>query len=386
MTDVRPFRLDVPDSVLNDLQQRLERVRWPDEPPHGAPWQFGTDLTDIKGLVAYWRQGFDWRAQEAKLNQFPQYTAPVAGIDLHFIHVPGVGPNPVPLLLSHGWPGSVWEFHKLIPMLTDPGRFGADPADAFTVVAPSLPGYTLSFRPNQPRFGVPDIGRAFTELMVDALGYLRFAAQGGDWGSFISAYLALSVPEHVLGIHINLLPLRREPPAADAPPDDAEMAAYRVELDHWLREETGYSTIQGTKPQTLAYGLTDSPVGLAAWIVEKFRTWSDCGGDIERSFTRDDLLTNIMLYWVTGAIGSSFWPYYARLHDGWPLPAAQRIEVPTAYQSFPKDILHPPRSLAERAFNIQRWTVSPRGGHFAALEEPQRLADDVRAFFRGLRG
>ena len=386
MADVRPFRLNVPESVLDDLKERLDRARWPDSPPHGAPWQFGTDRTYLQKLVAYWRQEFDWRKQEAKFNDFPQYTAPIAGIDLHFIHVPGVGPNPLPLLLSHGWPGSVWEFNQLIPMLTDPARFGGDPADAFTVVAPSLPGYTLSFRPNQPRFGVPDIARAFTELMVDTLGYQRFGAQGGDWGSFISAWLAYSVPEYVLGIHINLLPLRREPPGADTARDDPEQAAYRTELDHWLREETGYSGIQGTKPQTLAYGLTDSPVGLAAWIVEKFRTWSDSDGDVERSFSKDDLLTNIMLYWVTGAIGSSFWPYYARQHDGWPLPAHQRIEVPTAYQSFPKDILHPPRTLAERTFNIQRWTESPRGGHFAALEEPQRLADDVRAFFRGLRG
>jgi microsomal epoxide hydrolase len=386
MFGVRPFRLNVPESILDDLRQRLERVRWPDAAPQGAAWQFGTDLTYLQELVAYWREEFDWRTQEAKLNEFPQYTAPIAGIDLHFIHVPGVGPNPLPLLLSHGWPGSVWEFNKLIPMLTDPARFGGDPADAFTVVAPSLPGYTLSFRPNQPRFGVPAIARAFTELMVDVLGYQRFGAQGGDWGSFISAYLAFSVPEHMLGIHINLLPLRREPIGADVAKADPELAAYRTELDYWLREETGYSGIQGTKPQTLAYGLTDSPVGLAAWIVEKFRTWSDSDGDVERSFTKDDLLTNIMLYWVTGAIGSSFWPYYARQHDGWPLPADRRIEVPTAYQAFPKDILHPPRAMAERAFNIQRWTVSPRGGHFAALEEPQRLADDVRAFFRRERG
>ena len=386
MSGAQPFMLYVADTLLVDLRQRLERVRWPDEPPHGSAWQFGTDLHYLKQLVAYWRDGFDWRAQEARLNAFPQYTAPVAGIDLHFLHIPGQGPRPFPLLLSHGWPGSVWEFHKIIPMLTDPAHYGGDAADAFTVVAPSLPGYTLSFRPGQPRFGVPDIARAFAELMRDVLGYQRFAAQGGDWGAFISAYLGFTEPEHVVGIHINLIPLRREPPSAQAGSDDPEMVAYRAELDHWLREETGYSTIQATKPQTLAYALTDSPVGLAAWIVEKFRTWSDCDGDLERSFSKDDLLTNIMLYWVTGAIGSSFWPYYSRLHDGWPLPAAdRRVEVPTAYQSFPKDILHPPRSLAERAFNIQRWSVSPRGGHFAALEEPERLAEDVRAFFRPLR-
>jgi microsomal epoxide hydrolase len=338
----------------------------------------------LRELVAYWRDRFDWRAQEARLNEFPQYTAPVAGLDLHFLHVPGVGPEPLPLLLSHGWPGSVWEFYKVIPMLTDPARFGGDTADAFSVVAPSLPGYTLSFRAGQPRFGVPEIARAFAELMRDVLGYTRFAAQGGDWGSFISAYLGLTEPEHVIGIHLNLIPLRREPPSGP-PADDPDLVAYRAELDHWLREETGYSSIQGTKPQTLAYALTDSPVGLAAWIVEKFHTWSDCQGEVEQRFSKDDLLTNIMLYWVTGAIGSSFWPYYARQHGGWPLPADRRVEVPTAYQSFPKDILHPPRSLAERAFKIQRWTTSPGGGHFAALEEPNRLVEDVRAFFRGLR-
>ena len=383
--DPRPYQLHVPDSVLSDLQQRLERVRWPDEPPHGSAWQFGTDRSYLEELTTYWREQFDWRRQEAKLNDFPQFTAPVAGIDLHFIHVPGNGPKPLPLLLSHGWPGSVWEFHKLIPLLTDPARSGGDAADAFTVVAPSLPGYTLSFQPRQRRFAIPDIAAAFDELMVDVLGYSRFAAQGGDWGAFISAYLAYSVPAHLHGIHLNLLPLRREPVPTDGPADPA-MATFNAEQDHWLREETGYSSIQGTKPQTLAYALTDSPVGLAAWIVEKFRTWSDSGGDVERSFSKDDLLTNVMLYWVTGAIGSSFWPYYGRQHDGWVLPAERRVEVPTAYQSFPKDILHPPRSLAERAFNIQRWTVSPRGGHFAALEEPELLAEDVRAFFRPARG
>ncbi len=381
ISEPRPFALHVDQPVLDDLRQRLERTRWPDEPPGAADWKYGTDLAYLKQLVDHWRTGFDWRKQEAVLNTFPQYTAPLAGIDLHFWHVPGVGPNPMPLVLSHGWPGSVWEFHKIVPMLTDPARFGGDPADAFTVVAPSLPGYTLSFKPGSPRFGLTDIGEIFVQLMRDVLGYDRFVAQGGDWGSFISTAMAIADPSSVAGIHINLLPLRREP--ADPVIDDPD---YRKELDYWLREETGYSGIQGTKPQTLAYGLTDSPAGLAAWIVEKFRTWSDCGGDVERSFTKDELLTNIMLYWVTGAIGSSFWPYYWRAHVGWPLPSSgHRLEVPTAYQSFPKDILHPPRALAERAFNIQRWSVAPRGGHFAALEVPELLAQDVREFARTLR-
>jgi pimeloyl-ACP methyl ester carboxylesterase len=378
----RPFTLHVPDDVLDDLRARLARVRWPDEPPGGAPWQFGTDLAYLRSLVDYWRTTFDWRAQEARLNAWPQYVERVAGIDLHFVHVPGRGPRPLPLLLSHGWPGSIWEFHKLIPRLTDPAAFGGDPLDAFTVVAPSLPGYTLSFAPGQPRFGVPAIADAFADLMRDSLGYRRFAAQGGDWGSYISARLGLAHPDSTIGIHITLLPVPRELPPAHA---DPEVAAYRAELEHWLREESGYSSIQGTKPQTLAYGLTDSPTGLAAWIVEKFRTWSDCHGDVESRFSKDELLTNVMLYWVSGAIGSSFWPYYARLHDGWPVPADRRVEVPTGYLSFPREILHPPRSLAERVFNIRRWTVAAAGGHFAALEEPDALAEDVRAFFRPLR-
>ena len=308
---------------------------------------------------------------------------PLDGIDLHFIHQPGVGPAPLPLLLSHGWPGSVWEFHRLIPLLTDPARFGGDAADAFTVIAPSLPGYGFSFRPGQPRFGAPAIARTFARLMTEVLGHNRFGAQGGDWGGFISACLAVDFPERLHGIHLNFLPVPREPDRPGAATE--EERRYADELRAWLREETGYQAIQGTRPQTLAYALTDSPVGLAAWIVEKFRAWSDCGGDPGRVFTRDEMLTNITIYWATGAIGSSFWPYYDRVHQGWPLPEG-RIAVPTAYAAFPREIVRPPRSVAERSFNIQRWTVMPAGGHFAALEQPAALAGDIRAFFRPYRG
>jgi pimeloyl-ACP methyl ester carboxylesterase len=378
----RPFTIRVPDDVLSDLQARLRRVRWPDEAP-GDGWRYGTGLAYMKELVAYWRDRYDWRANEARLNELPQFTVPMGDIDLHFIHAKGVGPRPLPLLVSHGWPGSVWEFHKLIPLLTDPGRHGGDPADAFTIVAPSLPGYGFSFRPNQPRLGIPEITDLFARLMTDVLGYRRFAAQGGDWGAHVTARLGLAYPDHLVGIHVTLLPLRRDVPPPGNPSE--EERAYLEEVRHWEREETGYQWIQGTRPQTLAYGLTDSPIGLAAWVVEKFRTWSDCGGDIERRFTKDVLLTNVMLYWVTGAINSSFWPYYARRHAGWPIPDGARIEVPTAHASFPREILHPPRASAERVFNIKRWTVMPAGGHFAALEEPEALAADVRAFFRDLR-
>jgi microsomal epoxide hydrolase len=271
-------------------------------------------------------------------------------------------------------------------MLTDPARFGGDPADAFTVVAPSLPGYTLSFRPNQPRFGVPEIADVFAALMTDVLGYPRFAAQGGDWGAFVTSYLGAAHADKMVGIHVNLLTVPRDrgaAPAATLAPDER---AYLEELDHWLREETGYQAIQGTRPQTLAYGLTDSPVGLAAWIVEKFRAWSDCEGDVERRFDKDTLLTNVMLYWVTGAINSSFWPYYARIHSAWPITERRPVTAPTAYASFPKEILHPPRTWVSRVYtNLQRWTEMKAGGHFAALEEPAALAEDIRAFFRPLR-
>jgi pimeloyl-ACP methyl ester carboxylesterase len=378
----QPFTIHVPDDVLADLRGRLARARWPDQVPDGG-WQYGTDLAYMKDLVEYWRDRYDWRAHEATLNAWPQYTVPIGDVALHFAQARGVGPKPLPLLLSHGWPGSIWEFHTLIPLLTDPGAHGADPADAFTVVAPSLPGYAFSFRPDQPRLGIAEIADVFARLMTDVLGYERFGAQGGDWGAFITSRLALSYPDRLAGIHVTLLGVRRDL-AAPAEPTDEEKA-YLDELRRWEREETGYQWIQGTKPQTLAYGLTDSPVALAAWIVEKFRTWSDCGGDVERRFSKDVLLTNIMLYWTTGAINSSLWPYFARRHSPWPLPDNQRIEVPTAYASFPREILHPPRAWAERAYNIRRWTLMPAGGHFAALEEPAALAADIRAFFRDLR-
>jgi pimeloyl-ACP methyl ester carboxylesterase len=379
---LQPFKIQVPDDVLSDLRARLERVRWPDEGPDSG-WRYGTSLGYMKELVAYWRDGYDWRGHEARLNTLRQFTAPLSDITLHFIHVRGVGPKPLPLLLSHGWPGSIWEFHKLIPMLTDPANFGADPADAFTVVAPSLPGYTFSFTANQRRFGIAEIADFFARLMSDVLGYKRFGAQGGDWGAFITSRLGLAYSSRVAGIHLNLLGVRRDLSAPAEPTDEEKR--YLEELKQWEREETGYQWIQGTKPQTLAYGLTDSPVGLAAWIVEKFRAWSDCSGDVERRFTKDVLLTNVMLYWITGAINSSFWLYFARRHSPWPLPDNQRIEVPTAYASFPREILHPPRAWAERLYNIKRWTFMPAGGHFAALEEPEALAADIRAFFRDLR-
>jgi microsomal epoxide hydrolase len=376
------FRLQVSDGALADLRERLARTRFPDEPPL-EPWSTGTSLAYLQDLVSYWKDGFDWRAQERSLNRFRHYTAPLGGIELHFIHEPGRGPGPMPLLLSHGWPGSIVEFTELVPMLADPARFGGDPRDAFTVVAPSLPGYTLSFKPGQPRFGVEEIATAFRELMTDVLGYARFAAQGGDWGSFITSRLAHDHPDRLIGIHLNMLPVRRDPRMIANP--TAEERRYLGELEHFLKEETGYQWIQGTRPQTLAFGLTDSPAGLAAWIVEKFHRWTDNDGDPASAVPRDAMLANITLYWVTGAIGSSFWPYYARMHRPWPIPEGE-IGVPTGYAEFRREILRPPRSLAERVYSdLRRWTKMTRGGHFAALEQPAALADEIREFFRPLR-
>ena len=359
-----PFRLAIPQAQIDDLRGRLARTRWPDEPPL-APWSTGTALAYMQALVQHWQLGFDWRSHEARINRFAQYTVRIRGIDLHFIHVPGE-PGAMPLLLSHGWPGSIVEFLSLIPRLR--GRF--------SIVAPSLPGYTLSFNPGQPRFGVEEIAELFVELMTEVLGYRRFGAQGGDWGAFITSRIAATRPDVLTGIHLNLLALRRDP---KSPAASAEEAAYLEHLAWWLKEETGYQWIQGTKPQTLAYALADSPAGLAAWIAEKFRTWSDGG------IARDDMLANISLYWFSGAIGSSFWPYYARMHRPWPIPDDKPITVPTGYVEFPKEILRPPRSLAQKTYaDIRRWTVRDKGGHFAALEEPAALAEEIEAFFDAL--
>ena len=371
MVAAKPFTLHIPDAEITDLRERLARTRFPDEPPL-EPWSTGTSLAYLKPLIDYWQNGFDWRAWEAKLNGFPQFTLPIRGIDVHFIHARSRKPNAMPLLLSHGWPGSVFEFHKIIPLLTE----------HFTVVAPSLPGYTLSFKGGQPRFGIVEIAEMFAELM-SALGYTRFGAQGGDWGSFITSVLGHRFPQRMTGIHLNLLPVRRDP--AMLPNPNAEEKVYLDQLKNFLKEETGYQWIQGTRPQTLAFGLTDSAAGLAAWIVEKFHAWTDNTGNPEDAVSRDEMLANISLYWFTGAIGSSFWPYHARMHGPWPIPDGEPIAVPMGCAEFPREILSPPRSLAAKTYtDIRRWTTMKKGGHFAALEQPDALAHEVIEFFRAV--
>jgi microsomal epoxide hydrolase len=379
----RPFTLHVPDTDLADLQARLARTRLPDQAPD-APWAYGTDVNYLAELLAYWRTGFDWRAQEARLNAFPQVMLPIAGIQMHALHVPGRGPNPMPLVLLHGWPGSVFEFLDIIPRLTDPAQFGGDPADAFTVVAPSLPGYGMSFQPGQPRFGIGAMADATAALMT-ALGYPRFGTQGGDWGAAVSTKLGLDHADRIIGVHLNFLSaVRRDPSLYTDPAPDVQ--AFANELVAFVKEETGYQVIQGTKPQTLAVALNDSPAGLAAWFVEKFRTWTDCDGDPERALTRDQMLADICLYWFTSCIGASFWPYYERLHSPWIVPEGRTVDVPVGYAEFPREILHPPRRIAARTFtDIRRWTTMRHGGHFAAMEQPEALAGEIQAFFRALR-
>jgi microsomal epoxide hydrolase len=357
-------------------------TRWPDEIPDSG-WKFGTHLAYMKELVDYWQHQYDWRTHERILNRLDHYRVQFDDISLHFIHQPGVGSGPMPLLLSHGWPGSIYEFVNILGPLTDPGSFGGDPKDAFTVVAPSLPGYGFSHAPDQRRLGIEEIAELFMRLMTEVLGYARFGAQGGDWGAFITARIGLAYPEKVAGIHLNLLPV------APHPSERSDLTAAEMEFlkeaEIFLNEEYGYQWIQGTKPQTLSYALNDSPAGLASWIVEKFYAWTDCHGDLESRINKDTLLTNIMIYWITQTINSSFWLYFQMRHRPWRLGRGERIKVPVAMAAFPGEILRPPKEWVQRVCNLLRWTQMPAGGHFAALEEPEMLVEDVRAFYRDLR-
>ena len=381
---VQPYKIEIPDSVLDDLKSRLERTRWPDELP-GTGWDYGSNLDYVKELVEYWRTKFDWHAQEKLINSFSHFKSEVDGLNIHFIHEKGKGPNPMPLVITHGWPGTFFEMYKVIPMLSDPASHGGDPADAFDVVAPSMPGYGFSDATDKRGLSVLSISDLWAKLMSENLGYQKFAAQGGDWGARVTAKLGLSHGDKVIGIHTTSTssPTPYQGPGTrELSEAENAMFAQRVQ---WLADEGGYSHIQATKPQTLSYGLNDSPAGLAAWIVEKYRTWSDCGGDVESRFTKDELLTTITIYWVTQSINSSTRLYYESFFQAWDLAKDEKIQVPVAIASFPRENSVPLREWAERSFNIQQWTDMPSGGHFAALEEPDRLVEDIRKFFRGLR-
>ena len=382
--DVRPFTIAVEDSVLEDLQQRLADTRWPDEIPNTG-WDYGSNLAYLKELVEHWRTKFDWRAQEAKLNAFSHFKSGVDGLDIHFIHEKGKGPNPIPLVITHGWPSCFFEMTKIIPLLADPASHGGDAADSFDVVAPSLPGFGFSDHAQDRGMEVQRVAGMWNKLMTENIGYPKFAAQGGDIGSGVTARLGYAHADTLYGIH--LTSITRPTPylgPGSRPVTDAEQALI-AQRDKWFADEGGYNHIQGTKPQTLAYGLNDSPVGLAAWIVEKYRTWSDCGGDVEKSYTKDELLTIVTIYWVTQTISSSTRMYFENQKNLWAMEKDQKVPAPAGMAMFPQEISKPPREWGERSYDVRRWTEMHSGGHFAALEEPQLLAEEVRAFFRDFR-
>ena len=382
------FELHVPDDAIDDLRQRLSATRWANATPAPA-WQQGADNAWLRELVAWWADEFDWRAAERELNQQPQFMADVAtdagGQRVHFVHRRGVGPRPYPLVITHGWPGSFVEFHALLDRLCDPAAFGADPADAFDVVVPSLPGFAFSPAPAMPGASAFQVADRWAALMR-GLGYDRFGAQGGDLGAGVSIALASRHSQAVDGIHLNFLPSSYEPTvdAANAPLALAEQD-YLREKAKWAALEGGYAHMHATKPQTAAASLNDSPAGLAAWIGEKFRAWSDCDGVIERRFSKDTLLTNLSIYWFTGSIGTSMQMYWENRLQPFRFAAGERVLPPVAFARFPKEINHPPRSWLERVFDVVQWTDMPRGGHFAAMEEPDLLAADMRRFFRRFR-
>ena len=382
--EVRPFTIAIEDSVLEDLRQRLADTRWPDEIP-GSGWDYGSNLAYLKELVEYWRTGFDWRAQEAKLNAFSHFKSQVDRLDIHFIHERGKGPDPIPLIITHGWPSCFFEMTKIIPLLCDPAGHGEDAADSFDVVAPSLPGFGFSDHARDRGMEVQRVAGMWNELMTQNLGYPRYAAQGGDIGGGVTAQLGFAHADSLFGIHLTSITRPAPYLGPGAKPVTQAEQALIDQRAQWFLDEGGYNHIQGTKPQTLAYGLNDSPAGLAAWIVEKYRTWSDCAGDVEKSYTKDELLTIVTIYWVTQTISSSTRMYYENQKGLWTMEKDQKVPAPAGMAMFPQEISKPPKEWAERSYDVGRWTEMLRGGHFAALEEPQLLAEEVRAFFRPFR-
>jgi len=385
---LEPFQIAVPDTVLEDLASRLKATRFPPDMTE-AGWADGTNPSYLRELVTYWRDHFDWRKQEMLLNGFRHFHTTLDGTRIHFVHEKGRGPRPMPIVLTHGYPDSFYRFYKLIPLLADPAAHGGGATDAFDVVAPSLPGYAFS-EPRKQSGGVFGFADLWHTLMTKELGYERYGAHGGDWGSTITEHLARSHSSSVIGIHLTDVPFWH---SFQRPGDaSADERKFLDDIERFQKEDGAYAMVQGTRPATPAPALNDSPAGLAAWIVEKFQEWSDCGGDIETRFAKDELLTNIMIYWVTQTIGSSFQPYRDFMKAGaarWIKEAAKgwlgSTKTPTGLALFPKDISTPPRAWADRFYNVERWTEMPSGGHFAPLEEPERLAEDIRAFFRPLR-
>ncbi len=384
---VEPFTIEVGDEALSDLRRRLENTRWPGAPDDAA-WQYGANLAYMKELVAYWLDGYDWRRAEAELNRFSHYLAPVSepglgDFRIHFVLERGAAPAPIPLVVTHGWPGSFHELLGIVGPLCDPGGAGAPEAPAFDVVVPSLPGYGFSSAPARP-IGPRAIARLWRRLMTEVLGYGRFAAQGGDWGAMVSSWLGFDHADVVEAIHLNMVAFRPWLGAGAAPLSEDERAWVR-RVKGRLAREGAYQRIQATKPETLAFGLTDSPVGLAAWLVEKFHGAPNATAEVAPPFAMDQLITNVMIYWLTGTINSANWIYRAAIGEGIGPDRAGRVEVPTGFALFPKDLFPPcPQSWLERAYNVVHRTDMAQGGHFAALENPDALVADIRDFFAKL--
>jgi pimeloyl-ACP methyl ester carboxylesterase len=375
--DVTPFRIDIPEADLDDLRQRLARTRWP-ERETVDDWSQGIPLAYTQELCEYWANKYDWRATEARLNQFPQFRTTIDDLGIHFIHVRSPHADAFPLVITHGWPGSIVEFHKVIAPLTDPTSYGGAATDAFHVVAPSLPGYGFSDKPAVTGWGTDHIGAAWAQLMA-RLGYSRYGAQGGDWGAAVTTEIGRQDVDHVAGIHLNM-------PIAIPDPSLGEFTekeqASLASMQHYNDWDSGYSKQQSTRPQTVGYGLVDSPAGQAAWIVEKFWSWMDCDGHPENVLTRDELLDNVMLYWLTGAGASSgrlYWESFRRNR-------MDQVSVPTGCSIFPKEIFRPSRRWAEKLFtDIRYWNELDKGGHFAAFEVPETYVEEIRTYFRLVR-
>lgn len=386
MTDaVHPFRIAMPQADLDDLQSRLARTRWPQEIGDNSDWRAGTNLAYMRGLVDYWLNNYDWRAQEAAMNAFPQFRTMIDDVPVHFIHAKGKGPNPMPLIINHGWPWTFWDMRKIIGPLTDPAAHGGDPADSFDVIAPSLPGFAFSSPLVTEGMFFNTTADLWIKLMA-RLGHDRFATQGGDIGAFVSARLGHQYADKIIGVHLHLAgPLM--PPYPTAEDFAPEELAWGAKFAKFMTDGNAYMQVQRTKPQTIGFAMHDSPVGLAAWLIDKRRAWSDCGGDVESVFSKDDLITSIMLYWLTDTYVSSARHYYeikteklVPCHDRQP-----PIEAPTALLQFENDVWMQPRKWAERYYNLKRWNIAENGGHFAPMEAPDVLVEDIRAFFRTLR-